>query len=109
MTRTSKLEAAREAMGLSIRRVAEVLELDVSGYSRIEQGRQQPKQATAREIFKFFGVVPLGMVFDPCNPTYDDWLTKAQKQRLKARADELVDEHPELEHGDHRKRLDEGP
>jgi transcriptional regulator with XRE-family HTH domain len=103
MTRTSKLEAAREAMGLSLRRVAEVLELDVSGYSRIEQGRQQPKQTTAREIAKFFGVLPLGMVYDPTHPTYDDWLTARTRKLLKARGRELVGEHPELEHSDRRK------
>lgn len=104
MTRTSKLEAAREAMGLSIRRVAETLELDVSGYSRIEQGRQQPKQATAREIFKFFGVVPLGMVYDPTHPSYDDWLNRKNKAALVERAAELVDKYPELAESDRRKR-----
>jgi transcriptional regulator with XRE-family HTH domain len=105
MTRTSKLEAAREAMNLSVRRVAETLELDVSGYSRIEQGRQQPKQETAREIFKFFGgVVPLGMVYDPTHPTYDDWLTRKQRSALAARGLELVAKYPELGDGDRRKR-----
>lgn len=104
MTRTSKLEAAREAMGLSVRRVAETLELDVSGYSRIEQGRQQPKQSTAREIFKFFGVVPLGMVYDPTHPTYDDWLDRRTKQDLAARGRELIRKHPELAESDRRKR-----
>lgn len=104
MTRTSKLEAAREAMGLSIRRVAETLDLDVSGYSRIEQGRQQPKQATAREIFKFFAVVPLGMVYDPTHPTYDDWLTERRRRELRARAAQLVDQYPELGEADRRKR-----
>lgn len=92
-------------MGLSVRRVAEVLELDVSGYSRIEQGRQQPKQATAREIFKFFGVVPLGMVYDPTHAAYDDWLSnRRNRAALLERAAELVRKHPELAESDRRKR-----
>lgn len=102
--RTSKLEGARTAMNLSVRRVAEALELDVSGYSRIEQGRQQPKQATAREIFKFFAIVPLGMIYDPTHPTYDHWLNdRGNRAALKRRAAELVDKYPELADGDRRK------
>lgn len=105
MTRTSKLEAAREAMGLSVRRVAETLELDVSGYSRIEQGRQQPKQATARQIFKFFAVVPLGMVYDPTHPIYDHWIDEGKtREQLERRGRQLVREYPELAESDRRKR-----
>lgn len=104
MTRSSKLEAAREAMGLSVRRVAEVLGTDISGYTRIEKGAALPKRDTAREIATFFGnVIPLGMVYDPCNPTYDDWLTRRKRTELKARGAELVREYPELAESDRRK------
>lgn len=104
MPKQSKLEAARECMGLSVRRVAEVLELDISGLSRIERGASLPKRETAAAIFDFYGgAIPLGMVYDPTHATYDDWLSKPQKKRLKARGAELVKRWPELAESDRRK------
>lgn len=96
-------------MGLPVRRVAELLELDISGLLRIERGSSLPKRDTAAAIYEFYrGAIPLGMVYDPLHSSYDAWLTKKKQRELKARGRALVDEFPELAESDRRKRLDEG-
>jgi transcriptional regulator with XRE-family HTH domain len=104
MAKKSKLEAAREAMGLSVRRVAEELELDISGYSRIEKGASLPKRETAAVIYDFFlAEIPLGMIYDPLHRSYDGWLSAEQKRRLQTLGKTLARKHPGLGAGDLRK------
>lgn len=104
MPKPSPFEAARDAMGLSVRRVAEILELDISGLVRIERGESLPKRDTAGAIFDFYGgAIPLGMVYDPRHPTYDAWLTKKRKHELKGLGRELVSKHPDLAESDRRR------
>src|SRR5262245_41033684 len=104
MPKPSPFEAAREAMGLSVRRVAEILELDISGLSRIERGESLPKRDTAGELFAFYlEALPLGLIYDPRHPTYGEWLTAKKKRELRLVAAALVRKHPELAESDRRK------
>lgn len=91
-------------MGLSVRRVAEIVGVDISGLLRIERGASQPKRETAAAIYSFYdGAIPLGMIYDPVNPTYADWLTKKKKTELKRRAADLLERYPELGESDRRR------
>lgn len=84
-------------MGFSSRRVAEALNIDVSGFMRIERGEVTPKQETARKIHAFYrGVVPLGMIYDPKHPDYTKWLNAEKEDHLKRVARALVVLKPEL-------------
>lgn len=97
-------EAAREAMGLSVRRVAEHLGIDISGLSRIERGKSMPKRNTASSIYAFYdGAVPLGMVYDPTHPVFDTWLTKEKTRELEKAGKHLRTRHPQLAETDRRR------
>lgn len=103
------LERVREATGIPVRRMAEFLELDISGLVRIERGQSTPKPTTAAAVWSFYGgAVPLGMIYDTGHPSYADWLTKAKEKELAALGRRLVQKHPELAEHDRRKRVDEG-
>ena len=107
MAKQTPLQQAREAMSLSVRRVAEHLGLDISGLMRIERGTSLPKRSAASVIWAFYGgAVPLGLIYDSKHKSFRDWLTAEKKIALKAHARTLVTEYPELAESDRRKRLD---
>ena len=78
-------------MGLSARQVAQLMDLDPTGFTRIEKGLFSPRQDTARKIFELYnGLVPLGLIYDTTHPSFEDWLTPARKKKLAARGRALL-------------------
>lgn len=81
-------------MGLSARQVAQLMDLDPTGFTRIEKGQFSPRQDTARKIFDLYnGIVPLGLIYDTTHPSFDDWLTDSRARKLAARGRALRGSH----------------
>lgn len=85
-------------MGITSRRIAEHLSIDVSAYRRIELGESVPLRETARRMFDFFGgAVPLSVIYDPRHKTSIEWSkTIKSNAALVARGEVLRGKYPEL-------------
>jgi transcriptional regulator with XRE-family HTH domain len=92
-------------MGLSVRRVAETVGLDISGLIRIERGLSLPKRDTASRLYAFYqGTIPLGVIYDPTHASSADWLkANGVNAELKGTAEKLLRKHSGLANGDRRR------
>lgn len=87
----------RECLNFTSRSTALAMGLDPSGFRRIELADNQATIETARAIQNVYTqLVPLGLIFDPTNPQYRNWLTDARKARLRRLSKELKAQHPKL-------------
>lgn len=64
--RTTKLQQARKARGVSIRELEEQTGISRSILSRIETGKQVPCREHARALYRFYqGEILLSEIYDP--------------------------------------------
>ena len=98
MAKPTILQEVRAICGVSARAMGVVMDLDPTGYLRIERAQYTPTQDTARKIFDYYGgLIPIGLVYDQTHKSFKGFLTNAKKTALRRHTKKLALSHPSLQ------------